>query len=244
MLKRIDNTTVPVGTTTLLTASHNGNISIKVFSTTGGNTILVFRNDTFVGAAGFPPSYSQSTISFDVKRGDVVGINLDQGTATYNYLYSKAVGNGSLYYYVGETVQNANLIDAGRIGEELVDVKASIDGDWTYKKLTLADTVSLPIHTEGVGGVFTYDLSNYLPNDGYKYEVTISVEVNNSSFCTLGYYLPDNSWYSFAKGANPIGGWFTAIVDSSRQVKISVVNTQEALMWANASAYRRLGKKV
>ena len=149
-----------------------------------------------------------------------------------------------LYYYVGETVQNVNLIDAGRIGEELVNIKASIDGDWTYKSLTFADSFSLPINTEGAGGVFTYDLSNYLPNDGYKYEVTISVEVNNSSFCTLGYYLPDNSWYSFAKGGNPTGGCFTAIVDSSRQVKISVVNTQEALMWANAAAYRRLGKKV
>ena len=35
------------------------------------------------------------------------------------------VGNGSLYYYVGETVQNANLIDAGRIGEVLAN-KADI----------------------------------------------------------------------------------------------------------------------
>ena len=245
VLKRIDNATLPVGTTNLFTASHNGNVSIKVFSTTGGNTITAFRNGVLVGAAGFPANaYNQSTISFDVKRGDVVGVNLDGGTATYNYLYSKAVGNGSLYYYVGETVQNTNLIDAGKIGEELVNIKASIDGDWTYKKLSFADSFSLPINTEGAGGVFTYDLSNYLPNDGYKYEVTISVEVNNSSFCTLGYYLPDNSWYSFAKGGNPIGSWFNAIVDSSRQVKISVVNTQEALMWAVAAAYRRLGKKV
>ena len=30
-------------------------------------------------------------------------------------------GNGSLYYYVGETVQNANLINAGRIEEKLAD---------------------------------------------------------------------------------------------------------------------------
>ena len=246
VVSRADNTVINAGETkTLFTASHNGNISIKVFSTTGGNTITVFRNNVFVGGAGFPNNaYNQSTISFDVKRGDVVVVNLDQGTATYNYLYSKAVGNGSLYYYVGETAQNANLIDAGRLGEELVDVKASIDGDWTYKQLHFASSVSIPINTEGTGNVFTYDLSNYLPNDGYKYEVTISVEVNNSSFCTLGYYLPDNSWYCFAKGGNPSGGCFTAIVDSSRQVKISVVNMQEGIMWAHAAAYRRLGKKV
>ena len=144
----------------------------------------------------------------------------------------------------GDNIVVTETSDGIQISTTEIINSPSIDGDWTYKKLTLADTVSLPVNTEGVGGVFTYDLSNYLPNDGYKYEVTISVEVNNSSFCTLGYYLPDNSWYSFAKGANPIGGWFNAIVDSSRQVKISVVNTQEALMWANAAAYRRLGKKV
>lgn len=246
IVSRANNTVINAGETkTLFTASHNGNISIKVFSTTGGNTITVFRNNVFVGGAGFPNNaYNQSTISFDVKRGDVVVVNLDQGTATYNYMYSKAVGNGPLYYYIGETVQNANLIDAGRLGEELVDVKASIDGDWTYKVLQFASSVSIPINTEGTGNVFTYDLSNYLPNDGYKYEVTISVEVNDSSFCTLGYYLPDNSWYSFAKGGNPTGGCFNAIVDPSKQLKISVVNTQAGLMWARAVAYRRLGKKV
>lgn len=35
-----------------------------------------------------------------------------------------AQGNGSLYYYVGETVQNANLINAGRIEEVVSQIKA------------------------------------------------------------------------------------------------------------------------
>ena len=248
VVSRADNTVINAGEVkTLFTASYNGFVSIKAFGAgiTGACTFFASKNGVLMGCVGVAPNiYNQGTISFDVKRGDIVTINLDYQSMTYNYLYSKAVGNGSLYYYVGETVQNANLIDAGRIGEELVSIKASIDGDWTYKSLTFADSFSLPINTEGAGGVFTYDLSNYLPNDGYKYEVTISAEVNNSNFCTLGYYLPDNSWYCFAKGGNPIGGCFTAIVDSSRQVKISVVNTQEALMWAHAAAYRRLGKKV
>lgn len=144
----------------------------------------------------------------------------------------------------GDNIVVTETSDGIQISTTEIINSPSIDGDWTYKQIQFASSVSIPVNTEGVGGVFTYDLSNYLPNDGYKYEVTISVEVNNSSFCMLGYYLPDNSWYSFAKGGNPIGGCFTAIVDSSRQVKISVVNTQEALMWARAAAYRRLGKKV
>lgn len=144
----------------------------------------------------------------------------------------------------GDNIVVTETSDGIQISTTEIINSPSIDGNWTYKHLSLAGSVSIPINTEGAGGIFTYDLSNYLPTDDYKYEVTISVEVNNSSFCTLGYYLPDNSWYVFAKGGNPTGGCFTAIVDSSRQVKISVVNTQEALMWVNAAAYRRLGKKV
>lgn len=248
VVSRADNTVINAGETkTLFTASHNGFVSIKAFGsgTLGGCTFFAYKNGLNMGCVGVSTNtYNQGTISFDVKCGDIVTINLDYQSMTYNYLYSKAVGNGSLYYYVGETVQNVDLINAGRLGEELVDVKASIDGDWTYKQLQFASSVSIPINTEGAGNVFTYDLSNYLPNDSNQYEVTISVEVNNSSFCTLGYYLPDNSWYSFAKGGNPTGGCFNAIVDSSKQVKISVVNTQVGLMWVRAVAYRRLGKKV
>lgn len=40
------------------------------------------------------------------------------------------VGNGSLYYYVGETVQNANLIDAGRIGEQLAGKVDTSNTQW------------------------------------------------------------------------------------------------------------------
>nr|DAQ66509.1 MAG TPA: hypothetical protein [Caudoviricetes sp.] len=248
VIKALGTTTINATEThTLFTASHNGFVSLKGMGSGEGigRTLIVFKNGHAVGCIGCDiNSYDQGTVNFEVRRGDVVTVYLDYGSMTYNYEYLKAVGNGSLYYYVGETVQNVDLINAGRFGEELVDVKASIDGDWTYKQLQFASSVSIPINTEGAGNVFTYDLSNYLPNDGYKYEVTISVEVNNSSFCTLGYYLPDNSWYSFAKGGNPTGGCFTAIVDSSRQVKISIINTQEGLIWARAAAYRRLGKKV
>lgn len=42
--------------------------------------------------------------------------------------------NLNLYYYVGETVQNANLINAGRIGEQIVDLNATYAN--TYKKTT------------------------------------------------------------------------------------------------------------
>ena len=57
----------------------------------------------------------------EVRKGDKVRIthNTSGNVLAFKFIYAQ--GNGSLYFYVGETVQNANLIDAGRIGEQLVN---------------------------------------------------------------------------------------------------------------------------
>ena len=59
--------------------------------------------------------------SLEVNRGEEVRI---YGTATGNVQYCRFyynVGNGSLYYYVGDSVQNANIVDAGKIQSQLID---------------------------------------------------------------------------------------------------------------------------
>ena len=58
--------------------------------------------------------YNDSDI-VKVSKGDIYHSYFTSDSS----VFYKAKGNGSLYYYVGETVQNANLIDAGRIGEQL-----------------------------------------------------------------------------------------------------------------------------
>lgn len=57
----------------------------------------------------------------EVSKGDKVRItyNTAGNVLAFKFIYAKS--NGSLYYYVGETVQNANLIDAGRIEEQLAN---------------------------------------------------------------------------------------------------------------------------
>ena len=57
----------------------------------------------------------------EVRKGDKVRIthNTSGNVLAFKFIYAQ--GNGSLYFYVGETVQNANLIDAGRIGEQLAN---------------------------------------------------------------------------------------------------------------------------
>lgn len=70
----------------------------------------------FHGAYGFG-----LTPCVEVKKGDNVFVTYDATGITQYFRFVYAQGNGSLYFYVGETVQNANLINAGRIEETLAN---------------------------------------------------------------------------------------------------------------------------
>ena len=97
-------------------------------------------------------SWTTGSVGFQGKtlfmpKGHQLGLYYQNGTMT-KFTFQKAKGNGSLYYYVGETVQNANLIDAGRIGEQLATktdmqqaAKASMPSN-KYIDLTLNATGS------------------------------------------------------------------------------------------------------
>jgi hypothetical protein len=54
-------------------------------------------------------------------KGDSVQVSYTTGGVTYYFRFIYAQGNGSLYYYVGETVNNANIIDASKIQNQLID---------------------------------------------------------------------------------------------------------------------------
>lgn len=75
-------------------------------------------------------TYSGSTpsILLKVKRGDIFSIDYDAAGVTNSFRIIYARGDGSLYYYVGETVQNANLIDAGRMQEQITNINAPSRG--------------------------------------------------------------------------------------------------------------------
>lgn len=94
-------------------------------------------------------------------------INVSTITTDYN-----------LYYYVGETVQNANLIDAGRIGEQIVDLTtqlASINSkvDNYINKIVWSGTLGITVGTTS--------LASLLPNDGHNYLVYGSSHVSAKS---------------------------------------------------------------
>ena len=121
----------------------------------------------------------------------------------------------------------------------------NVDGDWEVNQVVnLASGSSIPANLNAGGTVYTYDVSNYFPDDGCEYEIALSIEINNSAFVICYFWYPQTiNTITFAKGGNPTGGAMTAIVGLDRQIKISVTSSQAAQMWINIDARKRLARK-
>lgn len=123
----IDLTLQPSGTK--YTAVANGFVFFEKLNTS--NTQFVKGTNLSSGYADISyGTYSGSTpsILLKVKRGDIFSIDYNAAGVTNSFRFIYARGNGSLYYYVGETVQNANLIDAGRMQEQITNINAPSRG--------------------------------------------------------------------------------------------------------------------
>lgn len=104
--------TVTYDSYVFVTCERKDNTNDYGYITVNGKSCIAFKN-----AAGY--TVGSDTMQLLLKKGDV--INAAGNSVFLSGKYYKGVDNGSLYFYVGETVQNANLIDAGRIGEQLAD---------------------------------------------------------------------------------------------------------------------------
>ena len=95
--------------------------------------------------------------------------------------------NNNLYFYVGETVQNANLIDAGRLGEQLANKVDISNTQW-------ATSACMPDYSAGIEIVASNTEQYYTcPSDGfvifsggafdrqYSYLKVNDVVINNAS---------------------------------------------------------------
>lgn len=130
------------------TATHNGYVS--VVKSVNKGTVNLYNNTqehTNTTCFQFYQTVDNAIVKLAIKvnRGDKF---IFQYTAPTTNSYSSMIlrhnkGNGSLYYYVGETVQNANLIDAGRIGEQLANKVDTSNTQW-------ATNACMPDYSAGI----------------------------------------------------------------------------------------------
>ena len=163
------------------------------------------------------------------------------------------------YYMVISTEgQTAEVgIDINKVYEDLnlkVDKNSDyIDGQWVanYKVLSTATGVN----------EYTLDLSDYLPNDGYMYEVMVSTYLSRTDDSGTNTYLPiyntslgvdgtdggegkTNSFMNDAvDGANmqQSGGGCVVIVGADRTLNYGIRQHKLTAFALNAVAYRRIG---
>ena len=127
------------------TAPANGWLTsaFNSLSTTGspkeGTSALINRtNKIGIRSSAY---YNPTQVFLPVYKGDNIELSyLDTGTLIrFRFIYAQ--GNGSLYYYVGETIQNANLIDAGRLLEILPDKLDKLQIPIGQPQITLSNTL-------------------------------------------------------------------------------------------------------
>lgn len=98
------------------TPTKNGWVICKAYETGSASMVVLFKNGTEVNRL-HNTAGTAGTVETFVKLGETVSIEYAELYFTH---FIPAVGNGSLYYYVGDTLQNAQLINVARIEETLV----------------------------------------------------------------------------------------------------------------------------
>ena len=149
-----------------------------------------------------------------------------------------------LYFYVGETVQNANLVNIGRIQENMV-IRPMVDGQW----VGVGDSSIALSNTKNYGR-YEIDLSDYLPNDGYKYEVLLSCRLQSSGsaiYGNIGSSITPSMQFVVVQNVNNHMSASSAVlpIDVDRKIIYSIDSGGSATTFASGAlwliAYRRLG---
>lgn len=179
-------------------------------------------------------TYQQSTLLYKVEY--------DSTTAKYTRgeLYGIVK---SLNFYEGSSTNGTIII----IEPPLSIGGNNFDGQWVFSKRTLISGTALNAETS-----YTYDLSDYLPNDGYDYEVFIS-DCYGVTTATSG-----QSTRLYAENTNGLSVHLLCAVtrtssteaaknnlilpiSTDRQLIIRNSNVKTGEVWAYLFGYRRIG---
>ena len=185
---RYDNLTISA-TTQRFTAPANG-----IYTVSGvGFGWVDIANETSgsFGSCSQPRTadgYGRYTIN--AKQGDKIVVYCGAVPSSYICRFIYAKGNGSLYYYVGDTLQNAQLINVARIEEKLVNF---VDKTSTTDRETVVGW-GIPDYTAGIS--FSNNTDYTAPKNG----VAMCV-VNLGDFDGLGdatVYINNNEVFHIA----------------------------------------------
>lgn len=154
-------------------APANGWVSIGKMNTENLQEVGLFLRTKdggqSLGTRGTAGKATNAFTSLRVYKNQIFVIVYSSAGTLDQFKFVYAKGNGNLYYYVGDTLQNTDLINIARMQEQKAD-KSEIDGPWvcTSKNLIAYSANNFPANYRT-----TFDLSSYLPEPGCKYELIV-----------------------------------------------------------------------
>ncbi len=165
------------------------------------------------------------------------GINVETSTA-------------KLYFKVANAVENIELLDTGRITEELS--KLSTQEDWTWKTLAMNHGYTISASSLQNLQYIDYDLSNYLPKDDNNYEVSFCTEMygtqgndenNRKHVFYIVQYISQTARGIIAVGNSAsIGGNCIAKIGTDRKLRCAYSSANiESQIWVDAYGYKKIG---
>lgn len=216
--------------------SHSFNTAASLTETTGGSG----STGDYVRLKNGQKTYTVTNAS---ASNSVYGRNSRvQPPSAGAYLYF-VVGNTSTITHVTTTIPSSEVLS--QINKNTSDITELNDCSTFYPLYkVLHNGHSFPVNTDDAGTLYTFDLSDYLPADNSPYEVSIDIEVNNSTFVIVRAFSNVKSNYVhnelIIKGSNPIGNNNKKIVGADRQLTIGITSIQSGIDWIILRGYRKV----
>ena len=144
------------------TATKNGFVKFTCYKASTTQVVIARINGQTLIHSGVATTTTTPRPGFwlKVRKGDTISISAETQTLSgVSITFIPAVGNGSLYYYIGDTLQNAQLINVARIEESVVNKTNKIQAaeasmpSGKYIDLTLG--ASGQTYTAPANGYFT-----------------------------------------------------------------------------------------
>ena len=205
------------------------------------NADMEYLTDEFINNATGPSTVS---LLFGYSAGATIGF---KGSIDFGKTYINKIESGVPSLWWKPTTP---LIDtkADVDGSNMVNSVKNFDGQWIDSRLIIANNVSTPTTSNTI-----YDLSSYLPNDGYDYEVLLSLQVTSGTtsgnIATL-YFQTDviNAGHIYGARAvtrtnssNTVFSFGTAPVGTGRTITVIANSGNTGTYYLVLNAYRRLG---
>lgn len=198
-------------------------------------------NSPVDGALGVTTDSSKSGIVADISE-----LTNQYGINCYYYIVVATTTKTNIQVDIDEIATDLN----GKADVDLSNINASckaIDGQWVASPLALAEGTSNPTST-----AISYDLSSYLPNDNYNYEVIVAGLVytgttsGNAARLTLYTDIITTSTYICGCNTRTAStqrayGSMIMPVGSERTLTVGTYDSNTGTFHLNLRGYRRIG---